>query len=770
LTTRNREPKYTQAELDIIRLGLDPDIYPNVDWQDLLLRDGAMTYRGQLSLRGGGNTARYFVSGSYLEEQGMYKVDGNIKKDYDTNANSKLYNYRMNVDIDVTKTTLLKLGVSGSLRKINTPGYDINVWDALMRQNPIEMPAIYSNGYFPSRGAGSNTNPWVLTTQSGYNESWTNKINTNITLDQKLDFITKGLSFVGRFGFDTSNTNNIRRTKSPEMYLAANARDPQTGELIFTRTHEEIKMNQTSGASGSRFEYLEAEFHYNRGFNNHNVSATVKYNQNSSISTVGLGTDIINGIARRNQGIAGRVSYNWKNRYFADFNFGYNGSENFAKGHQFGFFPAFSAAWNVAEEGFIRNNLKWVNMFKIRYSYGKVGNDNLGVRFPYLYYIANTVNTSDQDPDTTVKPYHWADKGATSNYGQQGLGYTRLASNNITWEIATKQDLGLDLTLFRDKFSLTVDYFDETREGIFLYRHYMPLMVGLNGLAPVANVGKVDTRGFDGNFALNHKFGQWNLTLRGNITYSKNEIIERDEENAYYQYQLQRGYRVDQARGLVALGLFKDYDDIRNSPTQMFGDVQPGDIKYKDINGDGVIDSGDNVAIGATTRPNLIYGIGLSARWKGLDINVHFQGAGKSSYCIEGMSVWAFSQNEVGNVLVDLVKDSWIDSEISGTEATMNPNASYPRLTYGNNPNNNRASSFWLRNGSYLRLKTFEVGYSLPQKWVNKIHSKKIRVFFIGTNLLTFSDFKLWDPEMGSTNGTRYPLSRSFSFGFNISM
>jgi hypothetical protein len=315
-----------------------------------------------------------------------------------------------------------------------------------------------------------------------------------------------------------------------------------------------------------------------------------------------------------------------------------------------------------------------------------------------------------------------------------------------------------------------VDYFDETREGIFLTRNYMPGMVGLNGLIPGANVGKVDTRGFDGNFALRHKFGQWDLTLRGNITYSKNEIIERDEENAYYQYQLQRGYRVDQARGLVALGLFKDYDDIRNSPTQMFGDVQPGDIKYKDINGDGVIDSGDNVAIGATTRPNLIYGIGLSARWKGLDINIHFQGAGKSSYCIEGMSVWAFSQNEVGNVLVDLVKDRWIDSEISGTEATMNPNASYPRLTYGNNANNNRASSFWLRNGSYLRLKTFEVGYSLPQKWVNKIHSKQIRVFFIGTNLLTFSDFKLWDPEMGSTNGTRYPLSRSFSFGFNISM
>ena len=756
LITRNQEPEYSPEELEILKLGLDPDLYPNVDWQDLLLRNGAMTYRGSLNLSGGGNTARYFISGSYLNEQGMYKVDENIKKDYDTNANSQLYNYRMNVDVDITKTTLVKVGVSGSLRKMNEPGRAVNVWEALMRQNPIEIPAMYSDGRFPTRGVDADTNPWVLTTQTGYNETWENKIQTNITLEQKLDFITKGLSFVGRFGYDTNNGSNIRRMKMPELYKANKQRN-EAGELVFNRIAAEQKMSQESGSSGSRYEYLEAELHYNRGFKDHNIGATLKYNQNSSISTVGIGGDIINGIARRNQGLAGRVSYNWKNRYFADFNFGYNGSENFAKGHQFGFFPAMSAAWNVAEEGFIRNNAKWINMFKIRYSYGKVGNDNLGTRFPYLYTIAGV-----------DRGYQWADLGYDKSY--TGLAYTSLANNNVTWEIATKHDLGIDLALFNDKFGLTVDYFNEYREGIYMTRNYVSYMVGLNGLAPTANVGKVSSEGFDGNFHFNQKLGEWDLTLRGNITYSKNTILDRDEENAYYKYQLQKGYRVNQARGLIAAGMFSDYEEIRNYPTQQFGEVMPGDLKYKDVNGDGIVDGGDVVAIGATERPNLIYGVGLSARWKSFDFNIHFQGAGKSSYCIQGPSVYAFSEKEIGNILPDLVDGRWIDSTISGTEATMNPNASYPRLSYGGNSNNYRASTFWLRNGSYLRLKTLEIGYNLPQKWVNKIYSKNIRLFFIGTNLLTFSEFKLWDPEMGSTTGAHYPLAKTFSFGFNISM
>lgn len=758
--TRNQEPIYQQDELDLLRMGLDPDLYPNVDWTDLLLKDGAMTYRANVNMNGGGSTARYFVSLSYLKEDGMYKTDETLRKDYNTNANANTWNYRLNTDIDITKTTLLKVGVSGSLKKYNEPGLSGDVWKSLMYQNPISVPVMYSNGYVPAYGTGDRTNPWVLATQTGYKEHWENTIQSNLTLEQKLDFITQGLKFVGRFGFDTWNKNNIDRIKWPEQYKAQRFRD-ENGNLVFDRVTEEQKMKQTSSAEGNRNEIFEAELHYDRGFKEHHVGGLLKFNQDSKVFTVGTGEDIKKGIARRHLGLAGRVSYNWNYRYFVDFNFGYNGSENFADGHRFGFFPAVSAAWNVAEEPIIKKNLKWMNMFKIRYSFGKVGNDVLKIgddeyRFPYLYTIGDGSG------------YTWADYNYNNSYS--GKRYTDLASNYATWEIATKHDLGVDLALFNDKFTATVDYFHEQREGIWMERKYLPSIVGL-GSNPRANVGKVLSEGFDGNFAFREKINKVDITVRGNITYSQNTILEKDEENNVYPYQMERDYRVNQAKGLIALGLFKDYDDIRNSPKQEFGTVQPGDIKYKDVNGDGVVNDGDKVATGATTKPNMIYGFGISASWKGLDVNVHFQGAGKTSFFIEGATVHAFSAGEWGNILSDVANSNrWIDHEISGTMATENPNASYPRLSYGGNSNNYRQSTFWLRNGSYLRLKTLELGYSIPKPLVNKIRFNNIRLFLRGSNLLTFSSFKLWDPELGSSTGTEYPLAKSLTLGLSVNL
>lgn len=754
--TRAQEPLYQPYELEILRHNLDPDLYPNVNWKDVLMKDGAMTYHATVNMNGGGTITRYFISAGYIEEQGMYKTDSNLKKDYDTNANSKKWNYRMNADVDITKTTLLKVGVSGSLRKINEPGLAGDIWHSIMGQTPISIPLVYSNGYIPAYGTGNQTNPWVLATQTGYNEKWENNIQTNVTLEQKLDFITKGLSFVGRFGYDTNNTNRIERHKWPEQWKAQRFRNEQ-GELVFDHISDEAKLFQWSTGSGDRNEFFEAILQYDRSVKAHHFGATLKYNQDSKVQTVNLGDDIKNGVARRHQGVAGRVSYNWNYRYFADFNFGYNGSENFATGHQFGFFPAFSVAWNIAEEPIIKKHLKWMNMFKLRYSYGKVGNDNFGdIRFPYLYSIGGGGG------------YQWADYNYDKYYG--GKIYTELASNNVTWEIATKHDLGVDLSLFNDKFTAAVDYFHEQRDGIYMTREHLPAMVGLNGRNPKANVGSVLSEGFDGNFAFKQTLGEVNITIRGNMTYSKNEILERDEAYNVYSYQMSTGYRVDQAKGLISMGLFKDYDDIRNSPQQNFGAVQPGDIKYKDVNGDGVVDDGDQVAIGATTKPNLIYGMGISAHWKGLDFNLHFQGSGKSTFFIDGPSVHAFSSGTWGNILSDLVKDRWISADISGDPATENPNASYPRLSYGGNSNNFRRSDYWLRNGSYLRLKTLELGYSLPTSLVNKAHLNKVRIFFIGTNLLTFSGFKLWDPELGISNGERYPLSRSFTLGMTVNL
>ena len=770
--TRNLEPLYKADELEIFRLGLDPDLYPNVNWIDELLRKGSWSTRATLSMNGGGNTARYYVSGSYLDQQGMYKVDKALK-DYNTNANFRRWNYRMNVDIDITKSTLLKVGVSGSLQKANDSGVGSDaIWTALMGYNAIMVPKLYSNGYVPAYGNdnGDRFNPWVQATMTGYRENWKNNIQTNVTLEQKLDFITKGLRFVGRFGYDTENNNWINRRKWPEQWKAKRFRATD-GTLDYDRVAEERKMFQESGSDGLRNEFFEAELHYSRGFKHHHLGGTLKYNQSSKIKTVGLGDDLKQGIARRNQGLAGRFTYNWNYRYFIDFNFGYTGSENFAAGHRFGFFPAISGAWNIAEESLIKKHLKWMNMFKIRYSYGKVGNDNLGnTRFPYLYDI-ETMTKKDGDKTVDTGGYNFGDYTFDRYYG--GMRYSSLSSPNVTWEIATKHDLGIDFSFFNDKLSGSVDYFNEKREGIYMLREYLPGIVGLES-NPSANVGKVTSEGFDGHFTFRQKLGAVGLTIRSNITYSKNEIVDRDEENNYYWYKMQKGHRVNQARGLISLGLFKDYDDIRNSPVQDFDGykVMPGDIKYKDVNGDGRIDGNDQVAIGATTKPNLIYGFGIAANWKGLDVNLHFQGAGKSTYFIDGSTVHMFKLGDGwGNVLSEMANSNrWISADISGDPATENPNAEYPRLSYGPNSNNYQQSTYWLRNGSYLRLKTVEVGYTLPTQLVNKVHFNTVRIFFVGTNLLTWSAFKLWDPEMGSTDGKRYPLSKNLSLGISVNL
>ena len=770
--TRNLEPLYKADELEIFRLGLDPDLYPNVNWIDELLRKGSWSTRATLSMNGGGNTARYYVSGSYLDQQGMYKVDKALK-DYNTNANFRRWNYRMNVDIDITKSTLLKVGVSGSLQKANDSGVGSDaIWTALMGYNAIMVPKLYSNGYVPAYGNdnGDRFNPWVQATMTGYRENWKNNIQTNVTLEQKLDFITKGLRFVGRFGYDTENNNWINRRKWPEQWKAKRFRATD-GTLDYDRVAEERKMFQESGSDGLRNEFFEAELHYSRGFKHHHLGGTLKYNQSSKIKTVGLGDDLKQGIARRNQGLAGRFTYNWNYRYFIDSNFGYTGSENFAAGHRFGFFPAISGAWNIAEESLIKKHLKWMNMFKIRYSYGKVGNDNLGnTRFPYLYDI-ETMTKKDGDKTVDTGGYNFGDYTFDRYYG--GMRYSSLSSPNVTWEIATKHDLGIDFSFFNDKLSGSVDYFNEKREGIYMLREYLPGIVGLES-NPSANVGKVTSEGFDGHFTFRQKLGAVGLTIRSNITYSKNEIVDRDEENNYYWYKMQKGHRVNQARGLISLGLFKDYDDIRNSPVQDFDGykVMPGDIKYKDVNGDGKIDGNDQVAIGATTKPNLIYGFGIAANWKGLDVNLHFQGAGKSTYFIDGSTVHMFKLGDGwGNVLSEMANSNrWISADISGDPATENPNAEYPRLSYGPNSNNYQQSTYWLRNGSYLRLKTVEVGYTLPTQLVNKVHFNTVRIFFVGTNLLTWSAFKLWDPEMGSTDGKRYPLSKNLSLGISVNL
>lgn len=768
LRTRNLEPYYTNNELEIIKHNLDPDMYPNVDWQDQLLKKGASTYRAFINLRGGGTTARYFVSGSYVNEGGMYKTD-DAMNEYNTNSNLERYNYRMNIDIDITKTTLLRANVAGFYEKRNRAGLDQNIWESLVGYAPVSTPVMYSNGLVPAYGTGNFTNPWVIATQTGFHEFWRSKSENSISVEQNFDFITKGLRFAGRFAFDADSKNDINHVKWPEQHNILQRRPNVDGSVTYKRISTQMPMYQVSSSWGERIFNLEAEFAYNRLFAEaHNVGAFLKYSQREQAETSNVGEDIQRGIPRRDQSISGRISYDYKNRYFVEFNGGYTGSEVFKTGYQFGFFPAVSGAWNISEEPFIKNNLKFLDLFKIRYSYGQVGNNKIKkgndeIRFPYLGTIAETDG------------YDYGDYG--SAYSFSGLHASVLAADYLTWEVSTKHNLGLDFNLLNNKISGSFDVYKDLRTDIYMERKHLSQMTGITS-QPWANVGKMENKGFDGQVNFNQKIGNVEVTMRGNITYAQNKVIEYDEEANALPYTMTQGYRWQQAKGLVALGLFEDYDDIRNSPKQEFGTYMPGDIKYKDINGDGVINDNDVVAIGSTRVPSLIYGVGASATWKGFDVNVHFQGAGKSSYFVQGPAIYAFSAtyqgNTIpwGNLLTDVAAEGnrWISSEISGDPSTENPNAKYPRLSYGGNANNYRESTHWLRNGAYLRFKTLEFGYTVPQQAVNKLRLERVRFYFIGGNLFVWDYLKIWDPELGSNDGMKYPLTKNFTVGMTITL
>jgi TonB-linked SusC/RagA family outer membrane protein len=779
--TRNQEALYTPTELDIIKYNLDPDVLPNVDWKDVLLRDGASIYRANINIDGGGATTRYFVSGSFLNEEGMYKSDAALK-DYKTNANLNRWNYRANVDIDITPTTVLRTGVGGFFESQNKAGLAGDIWGSIGGFTPNSTPVIYSDGRIPAMGTGGFTNPWTLAAETGYREFWRSKVETNITLDQDFKFITEGLRFTGRFAFDSDNKNNIWHQMWPEQYRAARRRNPD-GSLNYQRVSTEQQMIQVSESWGERIFNLEAELHYNRRFlEHHNVSSMVKYSQREQVETSNVGEDIKRGIPRRSQSLAGRVMYDLMGRYLVEFNGGYTGSEVFKTGYQFGFFPAISGGWNISEEPWLKPYLSWLYL-KVRYSYGKVGNEKIADdRFPYIEKIGEM---RDGEGNVTAD-YDFGDVNNVNSYVARR--YTTVAPQSLSWEISTKHNFGVDLRLFGEKFSGTIDVFKDVRSDIYMHRTKLSSMVGITN-EPWANVGKMENRGFDGQLNVIQRVGEVDFTLRGNITYTHNKVLEYDEEANTLAYKMTQGYRWNQAKGLIALGLFEDFDDIRNSPTQKFGDYLPGDIKYKDVNGDGIVDDNDIVAIGATRVPNLVYGAGLSVMWKGIDFNIHFQGAGKSSYFLNGFGVRPFVDGEWGNILsiVGDPNNRWISREISGTPETERADARFPRLSYtelqwagdmskysrlitSGTDNNYRGSTFWLTNGAYLRFKTLEVGYTIPKQMSTKAHINNLRIFFIGTNLFVWDSLKLWDPELASGDGMKYPLAKTFTFGISIKM
>lgn len=746
-------PRYTREELDIIANNMDPDLYPNVNWRDLMLKKTSPRYMANINMSGGGTNVTYFVSLGYTNQAGIYKSKSTENK-YNTNTTYEHFNYRANVNMNVTKSTLVKIGIGGYLINRTQPGSKgENIWEAFSSLSALTIPRRYSTGQEPSIG-GTQT-PEYYMTKTGYKTIWQNKMETNISLEQDLDFITKGLKFKGTFAFDTFNGNEVNRVKTPELWEADRTRDA-SGNLVLRKVRDLSLMTQNSSTSGNKRYYTEAYLNYSRLFNEQHRFGAFAMVYMQELSDTNLGEDIIASIPKRNLAYSGRFTYAYLDRYLVETNWGYTGSENFEKGKQFGFFPAFSAGWVISEEPFVKKIAPWIEMLKIRASYGEVGNDVIGGRrFPYIGLV--NVNGG----------YNFGEFGTNFVTGYRN---GTIGTPNLTWEVAKKYNLGIDMNLFNGKFQGSIDFYKDKRDDIFMTRNHMPETTGLADKVPMANVGKMQSKGFDWNASLTEKIGQVKFTIRGNMTYQNTEIIDKDEAANELWYKMDRGFRSNQTRGYIALGLFKDVEDIRSSPVQEFGgkEVLPGDIKYKDVNGDGKINGDDKVPLGYKTYPGIQYGAGISANWKNFDISILFQGSGKSDFYMTGNGIHPFNDGTKGNVL-QLVADAnrWISRDVSGDPATENPNASWPRLTYGANENNKQNSTFWLQDGRYIRLKNIEISYTVPPVFTRKFFISNMQVGFIGENLYTWSPFKLWDPETESKaqerNGSAYPINRNFT-------
>ncbi len=749
-------PVYSNEIFDIIKYGMDPDLYPDVNWQKEILRNSTNSLQGNVNISGGGKLARYYMSLFYRTNDAIYKQEGMEKYHSDVRRNQ--YSFRSNIDVDVTNSTKVSLLLSAKLVDQNRPGMGDTkqIWDAVSNITPMTVPVMYSNGLFPSYGAGYNTSPTVLLNETGYRSDRTNAIETLLTLEQDLSALLHGLKATGSISFDNDNSHTQSRYKMPDLYMAVD-RNWQTGDLLTTKTVVASPMSYGSSSYGRRTIYLEGKINYDKIINErHRIGALLLYQQKDYQRT-----DVYNelsSIPRRSQGMAGRLTYSLDDIYFVETNFGYNGSENFPKGQRFGFFPSVALGYVVSNYKFMEELFPVINTLKFRYSFGLVGNDKIErngseVRFPYLTRV-----------DMSANGYYFGD---VPGY-YYGVTDSELGSTGLVWESAKKHNWGVDLTFLDNAFNVTVDAFIDKRDNIFMARSTLPGTLGI-GSTVWGNVGRMKSWGADGTASFTKQLGDFTLEARGNFTITRDKIIDYDEVIPRYPYLAQKGNSYGITRGLIALGLFRDEEDVKNSPKQ-FGTVLPGDIKYQDVNGDGIINSDDIVPIGNARIPKVQYGFAGSVKWKGLDFNIFFRGAGKSDFFFGGTGFYPFAGERLGNVLsiVNNPKNRWTPASYSGDPATENPNARFPRLTYGNNTNNNRPSTFWLADASYLRLKTLEVGYTIPKRLTEKMSMNNLRFSLIGDNLHVWDKVKFWDPEQASSNGAVYPLTRSYTVALQI--
>ena len=738
---------YTPEVIQKYRDGSDPDLYPNVDWVDYLYKDLSFNERVNVNVTGGGSTAKYYISGGFYNEDGLFARDN--MKEYNTSVFFRKFNFRSNVEVQLHKYTKLNVNLATTFERKNEPGTAAStIWDYAVKSAPNVFPAVYSNGLLPGPGANNGENPYVLLTQTGYREKFYNTAQSLFSLTQDLgDWVTKGLTVTVKGSFDAKNYNHLARTKTPPQYMAS-GRD-EFGDLILQqKVIGADNLTYSESHSGYRSVYLEASVNWARSFGKHDLSALFLYQQ-SQRNDVGIDKSQPElALPYRHQGIAGRITYSYDNRYFIEGNFGYNGSENFSPGKRFGFFPSVAAGYVISNEKFFEPVRGVIDLLKIKASYGIVGNDKIGTGDNVRRFIYNE----------TVVP------GNSYNFGTSTQSYagTRLgdwANPNVGWEEAHKLNVGVDLSLF-SKLKISADYFKERREGIFLKRASIPVYVGLS-TKPWVNIGKMRNSGVDASLEYHQTIGQdLHLTVRGNFTYARNMIVDQDQPDYKYLYMNRTGQARYQTFGLVAAGLFRDQADIDAWPKQSFGDVEPGDIKYLDLNGDGVVDSYDVKPIGYTAIPEIVYGFGFSLQWKAFDFSAFFQGVGHVNFSTRTDQTQGFiaRNSREANLFSDVYDNYWTPERLD---------AKYPRLFIGTNNNNNQNSSFWMANGRYMRLKNLEIGYTLPKHISQKMAMQNMRVYLSGVNLFTFSPFKLWDPDL-QTGATNYPNNRIINIGLTI--
>ena len=753
-TTRGEQPYYSKEKIMGTKLGLDPYVYPNVDWYDVLFKDCTFNQNFNFNMTGGAKKIDYFLNASVYNENGIMRKPEASK--FDTNINAQKYLFQANVSADATKTTRVSLKMNTQLHYRHAPIQSVSdLFAYAMTGMPCEFPATLpgeSSDTFVRFGtnnawnSGFFTNPYAQLCR-GYGDQFRGHFTSALTVNQNLDFITKGLSATGMATFYNRVYSAVYRSFTPFMYQLTDYNIDEAGNYSYTSNSTNTGttyLGTTRGKDGYRELAFQAKIDYSRTFGKHDVGATIVYLQKERNMNISDEQEYA-ALPYRQQGLAGRVTYGFDKRYLFEANFGYNGSENFAAGKRFGFFPSVALGWVISNEPFWKGIKEKVNLFKIRASYGLVGNDVISKeyadRFPYL---------------TTVDMGQGYDVYIGNNFERKyGPILSVYGNPNATWEESRKLDIGVEIGLF-DSLNIIFDWFKEKRSGIFMQRTSLPSSFGMSGITPWANIGKVDNSGVDISVDYNKAFSKdLILSLRGTFTYAHNEIVEMDEPKYKWAYQYKAGHPINSIQCLIADGLFRDEEDIANSPSQDIYattyPIRPGDVKYRDLNGDKIIDDNDMCWTGNPTVPEIIYGFGFSLKYKGFDCSAFFQGQGKVSIIMYNYHPFATAATPGSGLMQWIADEHW-------SEDDPNPKALYPRLSPLWNNNNTKSSTLYVRNGKMLRLKTAEIGYTY----------KKMRVYVSGTNLLTFAPFKYWDPEKGSGNGLGYPLQRTYNLGFQF--